>query len=331
MSLLSTGNIIKNLSLAGVTYSPAIGRDTGVASAPTVTVQSPLNNLDKELKKLEEKYRLYGKNAYDLPDTLNAEPMEYKGMTEEQINEYAKAQMAAEYAAALRSINDDAKRSKNDLTTYKDKLNAAAGDGMTAADEAYKQAARVTSDDALKRGLSRSSIIVNKLANLEEKKTETKADISSKLFKDLADIDNGLDSLETKRLRSVDELDLVNAAKLAQEIKNLTERREKQLDEILKYNNSLREKQADYALQYAKTDSALDKDAYDKVANDIKNGLSVEINAQIQQEKYAKINEFLNGAGKQDAVNYLKNNEEYFTRQVGAAYYQKLLSEQQAR
>jgi len=39
----------------------------------------------------------------------------------------------------------------------------------------------------------------------------------------------------------------------------------------------------------------------------------------------------LNGVDKRDALNYLKNNEEYFVGQVGVAYYQKLKSDQNAR
>jgi hypothetical protein len=292
---------------------------------------SPLDNLDKELKKLEEKYSLYGKNAYNLPDKLDVSEMEYNGMSEDQINESAKTKLAADYAAALRLINDGAERSKQDLAGYKDKLNAAANDTLAAVDEAYKQASDAAGNDALKRGLARSSIIVNKLAQLEGQKSAAKTDVAGQLFKNLADIDDGLDTLESKRLLAIGELDIANAAKLAQEIRDLTEKREQKLDEILKYNNSLKEKQGDYALNYAKTDSALDSDAYGRIADDVKNGLSVQLNAQIQQEKFDRIGGFLNGLAKQDALDYLKNNEEYFTRQVGVNYYKKLLSDQQSR
>ena len=329
MALSFNTNPFKNL-MTGV--KPGLGYEIApTPSTKTLTGTSPMDKLDTELKKIEEKYQLYGKNGYDLPSALDLKEMQYKGMDSDQINEYAKAKLAAEYTAALNALNDDAQRGKSTLESYKEKLNAAAGETLSAIDSVYKEAAAATSDNALKRGLARSSIIVNKLSDLENQKSESKTGVSSKLLKDLADIDNQIDVLEDKRLRAVDELDITNAARLQQEIRDLTEQREKQLDEILKYNNSLREKQADYKLQYAKTDSSLDNDAYDRLADSLKNDLGAKLQTEIAREKFEMISDFLNGLNKTDALNYLKNNESYFTQQVGLDKYRRLKSDQEAR
>jgi len=327
MGLLS--NIIK--PAAGIKTPTLLTKDVGTDKKYDVPQSSPLDDLKSELKKLDGKYEFHAKNPYNLPKTQDLTLMAYDGMSREEINEYAKAKLAAEYAAALKNIDGGTERAKNDLTAYKEKLNAAAGETMGAIDEAYKGAAAAASNDALKRGLARSSIIVNKLAELENQKAGAKTGVSAELFKGLAEIDNAIEQSETERLRAVEELDIMNAAKLADEIKLLNEKREKQLDEILKYNNSLKEKQSDYALAYAKTDSALDAAAYGRAADEIKNNLSSQLNAQIQREKYEKTGAALYGVSKKDALKYLKDNETYLTEQLGAAYYRRLAAEQEAR
>ena len=303
----------------------------GLAVTQTGKTYTAMEKLQKELDELEKQYQLYGKNTYDLPNELDLEKMDYTGLSDEEIASYAKAKLTEEYLRQLNALNADIERGKTDLETYKEKLNEAGSAAAAEIDSVYAAAARNTSDDALKRGLARSSIVVNKLSDLEQKKSGDKLTVSQQLIKSIADIDNQINKLETGRLKSLDDLDIIHAAKLETEINRLKNEREARLDDILKYNNSLKEKEAGYALDYAKTDSSLDGDLYSRASDSIKNDLASRLAAQIAEQKYLKVAEFLNGVSKADALNYLKNNERFFTEQLGVGYYKKLLSEQNSR
>ena len=186
-------------------------------------------------------------------------------------------------------------------------------------------------NDALRRGLARSSIIVNKLNALENSKAQAKSDAASGLFDSINQIDNKLNELETARLNALDEFDIVYAAKIGAEIQKLNAERQARLDDVIKYNNTLKAYEAQYGLDYAKTDSALDKDIFNQNSAIAEKDLLAKIQQTIYEQKYAIVSSYLNDMKPGDAVSNLTDKKDYYIAQLGKSGYDKLLAEQKTR
>ena len=285
---------------------------------------APQNKLAEELKKVDSQYTLSGTNGYNLPQSVGYTPLDYKPLTDDEIKRYAADTLAEYRLMSLNQINDGAARTAADLAASKTGLETAASKKRQEIDAYYDAAKQAGSNDALRRGLARSSVIVNKLNALENNKAQAKTDVAASLFDSIHQIDNKLNELETARLNALDGFDIVYAAKLGAEIQKLGAERQARLDDVIKYNNTLKSGEAQYGLDYAKTDSALNKDLYNQNADIVKNDLLNEMRKMIQKEKYSIVLEYLNGMSKSDAQNNLKSNEAFYKEQLGADYYNNL-------
>lgn len=306
------------------------------ANALTPEVLSPFattarNKLEEELKKIDGQFDLYGKNVYDLPKSVGYEELSYTPLTDDEIRQYAAAALAEYKLAGAKQIKDSAERNAADLAASKSGLETAAQKKQQEIDAVYDSAKQSSSNDALKRGLARSSIIINKLGALENGKAQAKTDTAQSLFDGIAEIDGKLNRLETEKLDALDEFDIVYAAKLSQEIQKLNEERQKRMDDVIKYNNELKAAEAKYGLDYAKTDSALDQDAYSRNAEIAEKDLLSKMQQSVYEQKYGVVSEYLYNMKPADAVKDLEDNKSFYLEQLGKGGYEKALLEQRSR
>ena len=289
------------------------------------------DRLEEELKKIDGQFDLYGKNPYDLPKSPGYTELPYTPLTDEEIRQYALDNLAEYKLAGAKQINDSASRSAADLAASKTGLEAAAQKKQQDIDALYEAAKKDSSNDALRRGLARSSIIINKLNALESGKAQAKTDVVQSLFDNITQIDGKLNELETKRLDALDEFDIVYAAKLGKEIEKLKEERQSRMDDVIKYNNALKSEEAKYGLDYAKTDSALDKDAFNRNAEVAEKDLLAKIQQTVYEQKYSVISEYLYNMKPVDAIKDLEDNKSFYLEQLGKSGYDKMLLEQRSR
>ncbi len=292
---------------------------------------TPQKKLEEELAKIDSRFDLYGTNAYNLPKSVDYTELSYTPLTDDEIKKYAEDALKEYRLSGASQINDSAARSRADLTSSKAGLSDAALKKQQEIDSAYDAAKQSSSSDALKRGLARSSIIVNKLNALEASKAGAKADAAESLIDGLYAIDQKIADLETERLDALDEFDVLYAAKLSTEIQKQKEERRERLDEVIKYNNNLKTQNADYGLDYAKTDSALDSGLFEKNAEIAEKELVVKMQQQIYAEKYAAVSDHLYNMAAADAVKDLENKKSFYQEQLGKSGYDKMLAEQKSR
>jgi len=155
--------------------------------------------------------------------------------------------------------------------------------------------------------------------------------VSQNLFDSIAQIDNKLQELETARLNALDDFDIVYAAKLGAEIQKLTGERQNRLDQVVQYNNALKAADAQYGLDYAKTDSALNKDIFSQNATIAEKDLIAKIQESVYEQKYSIVSAHLNGMSASDALKDLNDRKEFYVAQLGKTGYEKMLAEQKAR
>ena len=292
---------------------------------------TPQKKLENELKKIDEQFDLYKTNSYNLQKDVGYTPLNYTPLTDDEIKKYASDSLAEYRLLNLKQINDGASRTAADLASSKSGLETAAGKKQQEIDAHYDAAKQAGSNDALKRGLARSSVIVNKLNALETSKAQAKTDVSQSLFDSIAQIDGKLNELETARLNALDDFDIVYAAKLGAEIQKLTGDRQDRLDQVVQYNNALKAAEAQYGLDYAKTDSSLNKDVFNQNAAIAENDLIAKIQESVYEQKYGVVSSYLNGMTASDAVKDLTDRKEFYIAQLGKNGYDKMLAEQRAR
>jgi hypothetical protein len=126
-----------------------------------------------------------------------------------------------------------------------DKRNAetAAQKLQETAAEAYARAREASGYDSLKRGLARSSIAVNKIAELDGGEARERVRIADELARGVAELDGEITALDVKRQIALNDFIVAYAAKLTAAINDLKTERDARRAEALKYNNTLTEKE----------------------------------------------------------------------------------------
>lgn len=115
-----------------------------------------------------------------------------------------------------------------------------------------------SSNDALKRGLSRSSIVINQLDAFNKDELNTYKALEKDYNDKLDEINFELNSLNQQKQQALADFDIAYAVKLNDQINTLTNNLLEKQTAIIKYNNEIFEKERDY------------KDKYNSLVADIK-------------------------------------------------------------
>lgn len=274
----------------------------------------------RKLKELEDFLSEQRKNSTttvqkdDSPELPKYDRYEYEAPSDEELRKSAEAELSdylhsgenaikEEYAAKERSLNADKANGERSFSDSSDKLRAA-----------YEQAAQTLSDDSLKRGLARSSIAMNNQAAANKVYMQNVGELIRERDQRIADIDSELSSLNGQLKSALDSFRISYAAKLTQRINELSEEREKNVREAVKYNNSI--KQREYEEQLEKQDrdkkSQPSSDRIDDGTDDIS-----------EREFYVKAADVLGSLPLEEARK-LFNGSPIFRENLGDYYYYTL-------
>lgn len=187
-------------------------------------------------------------------------------------------------------------------------------------------------NDAIKRGLARSSIIVNKLAKFDSSMLEQ----FSQIEKDYLETTNKLTSqkslLEVQKQNALDSFDITYAVKLSEKINSISEQLQEQERKVVEYNNKMEQLEKEYEAkmleQYAQDLAKAKKDNIDYLEYINKYG-DGSLNTLKAKEKYDLAYKYLMSMSKNDALGELVSNSIYKDQLL--SNYSALLSKMQAR
>ena len=249
----------------------------------------------KDLKELESIFEevdsKYDKDnsSTKLQSELNLEKLDNVEKTAEEISELAKDSLKDYYTTNVNNINSknntEIKNLEDSVKTKTDNANALKENVNKNTEEVKQQA----SNDALKRGLARSSIVINKLNAFDNAKLAEYNKIDKELTDSINSINSEIANLNAERENALSEFDITYASKLNEKINTLTQELADKQAEITKYNN-----------QIAKIEAEYEKDVHS-----YNNNLT-----QQDFENSIQLNEFIAKYGA-DALNAVKNNEKY--------------------
>lgn len=205
-----------------------------------------------KLKELEKQYNesLPKEEEIDVdalfPKESPLKEIEYTPRSDEDIVEAAKKAVDYDKYKEVGKVDEK----------YQNAIDALAGDKQEAADtlkqsyanleSLYNELREKANDDALKRGVARSSIASGKQDALSASHLKSASEVESTYGKAIASINENISKLEREKDSALGELDLKYAVELDEKIADLKKERDDTVAQYDKYNNDVRNKNSTY-------------------------------------------------------------------------------------
>lgn len=195
---------------------------------------------------------------------------------------------------------------------------------MEALKNVYESAKSDVDSDVIKRGLARSSIAVNKRAELAGALASKSAEVANRYGAEIAEIDSAMSRLSGDLQTALDDFNLSYAIKLNEKIAELKKERDEKAEKVAEYNNAIREKQAKLDAERLKTESELYSQALEqrKWETDL-DKLPEEKRDEIYRSVYEKMDGYLAAMSPEQAKLEIRNHTLYRDH-LSDYYYDKL-------
>ncbi len=264
----------------------------------------------------------------DLGDGITYDRIEYDAPSDEEIEKRAQDSLKEYEQAGVSSIENEIAALLEKYTSDKNVNTAAYESTLKSLNDAYQSAIEAANNDALKRGLARSSIALNTTAAINSEKADKAAAAAAEYNRQDADLTSKINGLEVERQKAMDEFNISYTAKLTEEINKLKEQREELKNEAIKYNNTLAEKEENERIEREKAESDLYSEALSqaKAERDLTDNPGVAEQDSRYQQIYTLLRDKLLTMSAQEAQNEVRNNSIY-RAYLSDAYFYKLYDE----
>lgn len=203
--------------------------------------------LDEIYSKLDNvSNKFSGSNLNSVPEKIELEKMEFTRPSDEQIKKESEQALSEYKNNEIENINNDYKQKQDSLINNKESLVNTTNEAKEQLNNYYTQAIENSENQALKRGLSRSSIVINQLDAFEKDKIADYKALDEKLSSDINAINFELNALTGQKDNALKNFDITYAVKLQEKINSLTEELNKKEQEVIEYNNEIALKEAEY-------------------------------------------------------------------------------------
>lgn len=241
--------------------------------------------LAEQLAALDREYResLPAEPEYDLdklfPEDLGLEKVDYTPETDEQLTQRAQAGVDYEKSEERKGLEDAFRTSSSELNERADEAERTLREDYEQLGELYAELRKQTENDALRRGLGRSSIKTGALSDLDADRANAENASKAAYDAEMAEVGAQLDALRKEQDAALEQLDLKYAAELEERIAELKEERDATAKKYAEYNNKVAEKEQEYAVQR-------EEDIADFLAEREKERLEREETQREQEAKY---------------------------------------------
>ena len=202
-------------------------------------------NLKETISNIETEYNNSPYRTYGDITVPNAVEKTFEKPTEEETFKKAEEEISPLYNAKMQSLTSESAMAQQSVEDEKDELYIAAEESLKHLNKSYDGAKESASNEAVKRGLARSSIILSQLNDLEKSRIGATDGVISQRDKDLADLTRQIENLKIKLLNDTNELNEERAKEINERVTELLEKYRKEEQDVLEYNNKLRQQKAD--------------------------------------------------------------------------------------
>lgn len=280
------------------------------------------SKLEEEIKRLESS--AFGSVGKPTLSQTELNEIEYTPPTDEYLAVEAENSLANDRADQIQAIRDRSENEVKQNTAVRDAyISDRDGERATLA-ENYEAAVRAVDNDAIKRGLARSSVAAVGRSELESEYLKRNADVEKSYGKKIAELDGEIAAADGKLRAALDDFNLSYATRLNQKIAELKAERDQRIERVTSFNNSVREKQAKLDADKLKTESELFSAAIEqkKKANSA-DGLSASERDKLFKSVYDSMDKYLASLDKQEAKLEIRNHTLY-RQHLSNYYYTKL-------
>lgn len=280
------------------------------------------SKLEEEIKRLESS--AFGSVGKPTLSQTELNEIEYTPPTDEYLAVEAENSLANDRADQIQAIRDRSENEVKQNTAVRDAyISDRDGERATLA-ENYEAAVRAVDNDAIKRGLARSSVAAVGRSELESEYLKRNADVEKSYGKKIAELDGEIAAADGKLRAALDDFNLSYATRLNQKIAELKAERDQKIERVTSFNNSVREKQAKLEADKLKTESDLYSAAIEqkKKANSA-DGLSASERDKLFKSVYDSMDKYLASLDKQEAKLEIRNHTLY-RQHLSNYYYSKL-------
>ena len=257
---------------------------------------------------------------------LNLEKMEYVRPTSKDVQEKAENSLEAYKNTSINYINQNFDEKNKNIDKSIEKAKQSGEKEKNEIVSAFSVAKQKAKDDAVKRGLARSSIIVNTLANYDQNMLGSLNSQMQELNQTISNFENEKSLLEEQKQSALSSFNIEYAVKLQDKINEINNNILEKEQEVIEYNNKIEETKAKW--EKSQADSIYDK-TMDIAKLMAEHGISV-FEVLKQNEKYELAKKHLSQMDKDVAIAELTNNSNYKSH-IGQVLYNKLLQELQSK
>jgi len=259
-------------------------------------------NIKEELEAIDGNYS----GTENQASGLGLKKLEANSLSDEAIKKLAEDSLLPQYLKNTNKLESSADNSISTMENKKNSLLENLKEQTKLLDDFYEARKKEAEKQALKRGLARSSIIMGKIEGFDREKIDRQSGLSDKTAKSVIDLDAGIEKLQKELKSALDSYELEHAADISKKITELEKQREKEIQEVIKYNNTVQEKEVKY--QESGKGASGDGDPVLK-----------------KEEKLAAVKKYLDTLPKADATEFIKNND--VLKEHLGTYYNYLLTE----
>lgn len=277
---------------------------------------------NKLFKEIDKKYKFNVPEVKPTDVTLKLEKLNFDHLTDEEIKAKAENALANLKQTTLSGLEDKYNSDKNMLEQEIASKEGRNQEQKQSLEFAYDIAKTNASNDATKRGLARSSIIVNKLEAFDKDMLSNFAEIDKEHAKTMNALESQKSMLETQKQKALTDFNISYATKLVSKIDDLNAQILKEEEKVVKYNNNIAEAEAKFDRENENINISRGRqNIKDKMDfYDFQEEWGNKIESEKQNEKYKIAYNELLKLGPEEAFKEVEQNSAYNTELGENAY-----------
>lgn len=290
------------------------------------------NQLLKELDYIQAKYEfpLQEKSLVDTNISLSRKKM--PEISDDELLKQAESELSAFKNESENAINSQSKLKNEQLNSKIAQAKSSANDAVLSTNSYYDSVKQSAENDALKRGLSRSSIIINTLSAFDDKRIAQLNEIDKNLTSQIQNLNDQINMLTLEKQKALDDLNIEYASKLNSKLAELKSDLTKRQDEVTEYNNKIAQIEAEYKRSATKDNNEIIGDSYSELNDKIKLLITENDDVQkaVEKENYRAVLNFLDSLSPEEAFSFIRSND-FLRQKLGSqytavlAYYRQLM------
>ena len=203
----------------------------------------------KAFKEIEAIHNEYKDKTLADTGKLDLKRLEYVAPSDDELYSEAERSLADKYAQKRAAASSDAVKKKKTLSDALEEAIKTAEADKKAVDENYGKKSSDVENSAIKRGLARSSIAQGAINDLAMAGAAKKQEIDDRTSEKKASLSEQLSAIESELQSVLSGLDESEKKEVEDAFSKLKKASEERAEEVEKYNNSVQEKEKNFALK----------------------------------------------------------------------------------